>query len=792
MKYKSIFAVILIALFSLWGGVLKAYDFSYTYQGKTLYYTKTSSNTVSVTYYCFHGSSDIDYVSGDVTIPSQVTSIDGYTYSVTSVNSYAFSNCSLTSVKIPTSVTSIESSAFADCNSLTNIEIPTTVTSIKENTFMNCSSLRSITIHSSINSIEHNAFYNCGSLDTIIINSDSVCKKFWGGSYDDTITMPTVLILGGSVVSINEDAFRDCTSLTNVVIDSSVTSICNYAFLNCSNLTSVTIPNSVTFIGQSAFYNCSSLTSITIPNSVTSIGQSVFENCSSLTSVTIPNSVTSIGQSAFYNCSNLTSITIPNSVTSIGRSAFYNCSSLTSITIPNSVTSIGNWTFGNCSSLINITIPNSITSIGNWFENCSSLTSITIPNSVTSISSYTFFNCISLTSVNIPPLVTSIGSKTFYHCINLTNIDMDTLSSLTYIDGNAFEECISLTSLEIPSTLTSIENDAFKGCVSLDTIICKSTTPPLISNVSAFEDLPTDAILLVPCTAVNTYKSKGSWLRFKNYTYSYETSSQEISATICANETYNFNGKILTTSGIYTDTLQNTNGCDSVITLTLNTYPSFENPVIEQVIYEGDSVDFMGNTLTKAGTYKDTLQTINGCDSIFTMKIFTLPKDTITIVQHDTVTLYDTITQIIYDTIIRPCARIYTYIYATINEGEKYSDYGFTKTEAGTYTNIFKTEDGCDSTVVLYLTVLSGLDNAESSQILLYPNPTNEKVYLSLTNIPNAEITIRDIMGNVVKKEKVLANETEVVLDVKDLASGTYTIMLSNDKTRVTKKLIKR
>ena len=56
----------------------------------------------------------------------------------------------------------------------------------------------------------------------------------------------------------------------------------------------------------------------------------------------------------------------------------------------------------------------------------------------------------------------------------------------------------------------------------------------------------------------------------------------------------------------------------------------------------------------------------------------------------------------------------------------------------------------------------------------------------------NAEITIRDIMGNVVKKEKVLTNETEVVLDVKDLASGTYTIMISNDKTRVTKKLIKR
>ncbi len=667
MKTKPIFAIILIALLSSMGGVLRAYDFSYTYQGKTLNYDTTSSNTVQV--------SRNNSLDGDIIIPSQVT-------------------------------------------------------------------------------------------------------------YNSTIY---------SVTSIGNSAFWYCSSLTSVTIPNSVTSIGNSAFWNCISLTSVTIPNSVTSIGNSAFGYCSSLTSVTIPNSVISIGNSVFGGCSSLTSIEIPNSVISIGNSAFWYCSSLTSVTIPSSVTSIGNYAFWYCSSLTSVTIPNSVTSIGNSAFWNCISLTSVTIPNSVTSIGNSvFGGCSSLTSVTIPNSVTSIGNSAFGDCISLTSVNIPSLVTSIGSKTFYHCINLTNIDMDTLSSLTYIDSNAFEECISLTSFEIPSTLTSIGNNVFKGCVSLDTIICRSTTPPLISNVSAFEDLPTDAILLVPCTAVNTYKSKGTWLRFKNYTYSYETSSQEISATICANETYNFNGKILTASGIYTDTLKNTNGCDSVITLTLNTYPSFENPVIEQVIYEGDSVNFMGNTLTHAGIYKDTLQTINGCDSIFTMKIFTLPKDTITVVQHDTVTLYDTITQIIYDTIIRPCARVYAYIYATINEGEKYSDYGFTKTEAGTYTNIFKTEDGCDSVVVLYLSVLSGLDEVETSQIMLYPNPTNEKVYLSVTNIPDAEITIRDIQGNVVKKENVLANETEFVLDVKDLASGTYTIMLSNDKTRVTKKLIKR
>ena len=41
----------------------------------------------------------------------------------------------------------------------------------------------------------------------------------------------------------------------------------------------VTIPEGVTIIGENAFENCTSLTEINIPDSVTSIGKGAFKGC---------------------------------------------------------------------------------------------------------------------------------------------------------------------------------------------------------------------------------------------------------------------------------------------------------------------------------------------------------------------------------------------------------------------------------------------------------------------------------------------------------------------------------
>ena len=205
---------------------------------------------------------------------------------------------------IPATVTSIGQRAFRGC-SITSIIIPNSVTTIDAYAFCDCISLESITIPDSVTSLGEHAFYGCYNM--------------------------TSATIGNSVTSIGENAFAACMAMTSITIGNSVTHIYSNAFRSCRKLTSIVIPNSVIYIDAFAFYACSDLTSITIPNSITSLGERVFSACTSLTSITIPNSVTNIGTSAFEGCTGLTSITIPKSVTRIGQWAFRDCNALAEI-----------------------------------------------------------------------------------------------------------------------------------------------------------------------------------------------------------------------------------------------------------------------------------------------------------------------------------------------------------------------------------------------------------------------------------------------------------------------------
>lgn len=75
-----------------------------------------------------------------------------------------------------------------------------------------------------------------------------------------------------------------------------------------------------------------------------------------------------------------------------------------------------------------------------------------------------------------------------------------------------------------------------------------------------------------------------------------------IAATICNGEEYIWNNLVLTQSGPYRDTLTSINGCDSIVELTLSVLPT-NNIDKYDTIAVGDSYDFYGEILSETGIY---------------------------------------------------------------------------------------------------------------------------------------------------------------------------------------------
>lgn len=543
---------LLMAAMLLGSLTASAYDFKV--DGICYNILSSADLTVEVT-------SDVNNIKyeGSITIPSRV-SLGDKEYKVISVGDRAFCQCfnlssvsiswgveeigqqafgycyNLTSITIPSSVTTIGWHAFGHCRSLTSISIPNKVTRIGQGTFRGCEKLTSLTIPASVNTIELWAFENCSALTTIAIPSSVTrieqqafagCSKL--ASVYSTAAMPPTL--GSSV-------FEEISSSAKLYVpknsETAYTDAGWSSYFSQVGAISGTCGNSLTWTlcsdgelivegtGAMADYSYSStspwtqyidnIKKLTIKDGVTSIGNRAFSECSLLTSASLPEGLTEIGTHAFYYCESLATVNIPSTVTSIGMCAFMYCD-FTEISLPKGITKIQNSTFTG-TSLKTIEIPEGVTEIGeNSFCACKALESITLPSSVTTIGSMAFQYCENLNSVTIPENVTSIGTYVFDGCKSLTSITIP--EGVKSISKNAFSDCTNLVSVIISEGVKTIGDYAFSRCENLASVTCLAVTPPTLSS-STFNQISSSAVLYVPGSAINQYKTTNYWKSFSD------------------------------------------------------------------------------------------------------------------------------------------------------------------------------------------------------------------------------------------------------------------------------------
>lgn len=294
---------------------------------------------------------------------------------ITAIGDYAFSGCSsIKSVYIANTVTTIGGNAFNNCTSLENINIPNSVTIIEGCAFVGCSSLKYITIPQSITKIGECAFALCDNLMSIDVDDNNMTYKSIDGNLytkNQTTLMQYSIgkkdknfVVPESVLTIEEDAFRGCSSLVNIKISDCVKYIRGKAFTDCKNIVKVVMPNSVESVEYDAFWGCDKLEDVSIGDKVNIIGihafspftrvsideknnyyKSVDGNIYSKDGKTfiqyaikkdvseffLPYGVEIIEYDAFYRCDNLTSVIIPRSVKHISYSSFIYCDNLKNI-----------------------------------------------------------------------------------------------------------------------------------------------------------------------------------------------------------------------------------------------------------------------------------------------------------------------------------------------------------------------------------------------------------------------------------------------------------------------------
>ena len=398
------------------------------------------------------------------------------------------------------------------------VDIPAGVSVIDSHAFSDAT-LRTVRIPASVRRIDNEAFYGTG-LEEIIFQDDEAAPSELAelGSRVFSNTNVQTLTLPRSLVTINGDAFADMSKLASVHLgpevaaDQLVGSFANTPELariqvdagnpNYESLDGVlytrdhthliaypaaknaggayTVASGTTDIDDLAFLGAQN-ESVTFPDTLRRVGDQSFEG-TALTTLTLPDGFETMGASAFWQMPALVSVDL-GGATGVSTSAFRYDAALSEVTFRpdlGRLTSIGEGAFVGISATT-VTIPDTVSTIAEEaFSKNPALTSFHVGASLNSLGDYALGENDNLATLSVSPDNASfvVDSGALYH----NDLSARTLvryapassaseatvaAGTTAVGAGAFENATSLRRVILPEGLTAIGDEAFDGCANL-------------------------------------------------------------------------------------------------------------------------------------------------------------------------------------------------------------------------------------------------------------------------------------------------------------------------------------
>ena len=213
------------------------------------------------------------------------------------------------------------------------------------------------------------------------------------------------------------------------------------------------------------------------------------------------------------------------------------------------------------------------------------------------------------------------------------------------------------------------------------------------------------------------------------------------------------------------------------------------NPIFQQTetisICSGQSYTFPDgtvlNNITSNVLHASHLISINNCDSVIETTL--------------NVTTIDTTISVVNNVLTASMNNAnYQWIDCTNNQNiVGATSQSFTPNQNGEYAvNISLNECAVSSNCVKVIGIAIQNVANELSNIIIYPNPNQGVFKILISEAQNEDIiyNIYDISGKLIKTDKIMAFETETILDIPNISAGQYIIKMITSQFNTSRQFI--